>query len=211
MGPDPVSPPRSGETTRTESKLEVVMNKKILGSSAILALAFSAAAWADHDKHDGYHDRGRGPARYDNGHYARVIDVDPVFERVRYTVPVQNCWVESEQVGYSRPNTTGAAIVGGAVGALIGNSIGHGDGRAVATVGGAVAGAVVGSQVARSSRPSARYEEVQRCRTVHEERFERRIAAYRVTYVYEGRRVVTRLAQDPGRFVRVDFGGRAFG
>ena len=114
-------------------------------------------------------------------------------------------------MGYSRANSTGATIVGGAVGALIGNSIGHGDGRAVATVGGAVAGAVVGNQLARNSRPVARYEEVQRCRTVHEERFERRVAAYRVTYLYSGRRVITRLAQDPGRFVRVDFNGRAFG
>ncbi|HXR51116.1 MAG TPA: glycine zipper 2TM domain-containing protein [Steroidobacteraceae bacterium] len=187
------------------------MNKNILGSTAVLALAFSAAAWADHDKHDGYHDRGRGPGRDNNGGYARVVDVDPVFEHVRYTVPVQNCWVETQQVGYSRANSTGATIVGGAVGALIGNSIGHGDGRAVATVGGAVAGAVVGNQLARNSRPVARYEEVQRCRTVREERFERRVAAYRVTYLYSGRRVVTRLAQDPGRFVRVDFNGRAFG
>src|SRR6186713_547863 len=95
---------RIGSTVRgNESgphKLEVVMNKNIIGSTAVLALAFSAAAWADHDKHDGYHDRGRGPGRDNNGGYARVVDVDPVFEHVRYTVPVQNCWVETQQVGY---------------------------------------------------------------------------------------------------------------
>lgn len=187
------------------------MNKKIFSGTAILALAFSAATLAGNDKHDGYHDQGRGPGRDYSGGYARVIDVDPVFERVRYTVPVQSCWVESHEAGYSRPNTTGATIVGGAVGALIGNSIGHGDGRAAATVGGAAVGAVVGNQVARNSHPVARYEQVQRCRTVQEEHFERRVAGYRVTYVHEGRRVVTRLPQDPGRYVRVDFNGRAFG
>lgn len=187
------------------------MNKKTLGSTAILALAFSAAAWAGNDRHDGYPDRGYGPGRAYNGGYARVIDVDPVFERVRYTVPVQSCWVESHAAGYSRPNVAGATIVGGAVGALIGNSIAHGDGRAVATVGGAAVGAVVGNQIASNSRPVARYEQVQRCRTVQEERFERRVASYRVTYVHEGRHIVTRLPQDPGRYVRVDFHGRVFG
>jgi len=184
------------------------MNKNIsrIGAALILA-AVSAAASAGHDRDDYGRDHGRGPDRS----YARVIAAEPIFEQVRYTVPVQSCWVEAREVGYSRPNSTGAAIVGGAVGALIGNSIGHGDGRAVATVGGAVVGAVVGREVARNANPSPRYEQVERCRTVHEERFDRQVAGYRVTYVWSGRRSVVHLPQDPGRYVRVDYRGRAFG
>ena len=182
------------------------MNKNILGTVIAALASMSAPAWAGHD-HDGRHDNGRGP---DRG-YARVIGAEPIFEQVRYTVPVESCWVEAREVGYRRASSTGAAIVGGAVGALIGNSIGHGDGRAVATVGGAVVGAVVGREVARNSNPRPVYEEVQRCRTVHEERIDRQVAGYRVTYVWSGRRSVVHLPQDPGRYVRVDHRGRPFG
>lgn len=172
------------------------MNNKIPRTLAAVLALVSASAWAGH----GY---GRG--------YARVIAVEPIVERVRYSVPVQQCWTETREVGYQRPNVTGAAIVGGAVGALIGNSIGHGEGRAVATVGGAVVGAVVGREVARNAAPAVRYEEFERCRTVHEDRFERHVAGYRVTYFLDGRRAVVRLPQDPGRYVRVDHRGRAYG
>lgn len=180
------------------------MNTNIPRIGAVLVLAaFSAAASAGHDRDD----RGRHLGQ--DREFARVIASEPIFEKVRYTVPVQSCWVETHEVGYSRPNSTGAAIVGGAVGALIGNSIGHGDGRAVATVGGAVVGAVVGREVARNASPSPRYEEVERCRTVHEERVERQVAGYRVTYVWSGHRSVVHLPRDPGRYVRVDHRGRA--
>jgi uncharacterized protein YcfJ len=173
------------------------MNSRILASGAVLALVLSQAALADHDH---YYGRGRDWNR--DGDYARVVAVEPMVERVRYTVPVDNCWVEGRE--RAPVNKTGATIVGSAVGALIGNSIGRGDGRRAATIGGAMVGAVLGSEAARSDRRyGPRYEEVQRCDTRYEERFDERVSGYRVTYVYNGRQGVTRLPYEPGRYIRV--------
>jgi uncharacterized protein YcfJ len=114
-------------------------------------------------------------------------------------VPVEHCW--DERVRYSRgSDRTGAAIVGGALGAVIGNQVG--DGRGVATVAGAIAGAAIGSELAGDGR-KVRQGHVRRCEVRHEARFERRVVAYRVTYELRGRRDVTRLAYDPGRFIEV--------
>jgi uncharacterized protein YcfJ len=177
------------------------MNSRILATGAVLALALSQAALADHG-HDGrdHRDRYRDAGR-DGETYARVIDVEPLLEQVRYTVPVENCWVESRGRGY--PDKTTSAIVGGAVGALIGNNIGRGEGRRAATLGGAFVGAVLGNQAARSGERGPRYEQVQRCQTRYEERFDERVSGYRVTYEYGGRRGVTRLPYEPGRYIRV--------
>jgi uncharacterized protein YcfJ len=190
--------------------LEAVMNnRKILAGIAALVLgtvAATAQAGGRHD-HDDHRDRDRD--RYGHDYHdrdydrrdrrARVIDVDPIYERVRYTVPVEHCW--DERVRYSRgSDRTGAAIVGGALGAVIGNQVG--DGRGVATVAGAIAGAAIGSELAADGR-KIRHGHVRRCEVRHEERFERRVVAYRVTYELRGRRDVTRLAYNPGRFIEV--------
>jgi uncharacterized protein YcfJ len=177
------------------------MNSRILATGAVLALVLSQAALADH----GRGERGRYDRNWDAGRdsdaYARVIDVEPLFERVRYTVPVEDCWVESRGRGY--PDKTTSAIVGGAVGALIGNNIGRGDGRRAATLGGAFLGAVLGNEAARSGARAPRHEAVQRCQTRYEERFDERASGYQVTYEYGGRRGVTRLPYEPGRYIRV--------
>jgi uncharacterized protein YcfJ len=180
------------------------MNTRILISAVAIGLAaVSGAALADNGKHKG-HDRNRDRDR--DGDYARVVRVDPLIERVRYTVPVEHCWTE-ERVRSGRSSDAGAALVGGAIGAIFGHAIGDGRGRTAATLGGAVIGAAVGSELSRSDsrrddrRP--RYEEVQRCRTSYEDRFDERVAAYRVTYEYNGRRQVTQLPYDPGRYLRV--------
>jgi len=175
------------------------MNSRILTTGAALALVLSQAALADPG-----HDRGRSDRSWNRDRdeaYARVIDVQPMYEQVRYTVPVENCWVESRERG--RSDKTSAAIVGGALGALIGNNVGRGEGRRAATVGGAFVGAVLGSEAARRDARGPRYEEAQRCQTRYEERFDERVAGYRVTYVYDGRRGVTRLPYEPGRYIRV--------
>jgi uncharacterized protein YcfJ len=129
-----------------------------------------------------------------------------LYERVRYREPVQQCWIEERRGGY-RSDPVGAAIVGGAMGAVIGSHISRGDGRTAATLGGAVVGAALGSELARKdARQGYRdsgYGAVERCHTRHEVRYDERIVAYRVTYSYHGRRQVTRMAYDPGRYVQV--------
>jgi uncharacterized protein YcfJ len=81
----------------------------------------------------------------------------------------------------------------------------HGD-RAAGTVGGALIGAAVGSEIARDRGDyrDGRREVVRRCETREEERWDHQVVAYRVSYVYNGRRDVVRLAYDPGRWFRVD-------
>jgi uncharacterized protein YcfJ len=173
-------------------------SRKVLAGLVVLSVV-SQAALADHGRHRRDWDRSPG---YD---HARVIDVQPLVRQVRYSVPVEQCWVEDEYRPGYRTDRTASTIVGGAVGALIGNQIGRGDGRRAATVGGAVLGAAIGNDLARSNAGyrEPRYEQVQRCRTRHEERFEERVDGYRVTYVYNGRRQVTHLPYDPGRYLRV--------
>jgi uncharacterized protein YcfJ len=182
-------------------------HRKILAGIAALVLgtvAANAQAGGRHDR-DNHRDRDRYGHDYHDRDFdrrdrrARVIDVDPIYERVRYTVPAEHCW--DERARYSRgSNRTEAAIVGGALGAVIGNQVG--DGRGVATVAGAIAGAAIGSELAGDSR-KIRHGHVRRCEVRHEERFERRVVAYRVTYELRGRRDVTRLAYNPGRFIEV--------
>jgi uncharacterized protein YcfJ len=179
------------------------MKNRILISAVALAIAAtSGAALADNGKHRGNRDRG-----YRDSDYARVVRVEPMIERVRYSVPVEQCWTEERVRSGSRSSNAGAAVVGGVIGAILGNNIGHGDGRRAATLGGAVVGAAIGNEIGKSDGRreyrEPRYEEVQHCRTRHEDRYEERVASYRVTYEYNGRRQVTQLPYDPGRRLRV--------
>jgi uncharacterized protein YcfJ len=195
------------------------MKSKILISAVTLALVAAAGgALADNGRHRGDRgDHGRDYSRdygrdYNRDHgrgydYARVLRVEPLVQRVRYSVPVEQCWTEQRVRGGNRSDSTGGAIVGGAVGAILGNTIGRGDGRRAATVGGAVVGAVLGSELARSDGRrdyrEPRYEEQQRCRTEYEDRYDERVSGYRVTYEFNGRRQVTQLPYEPGRYLKV--------
>lgn len=181
------------------------MNNQILISAVALAItAVSGSALADNGNYRGDRNHARGNRDTD---YARVVQVEPVLERVRYTVPVEQCWTEDRVRPDRRPANAGAAIFGGAVGAILGNAIGHGDGRRAATLGGAVVGAAIGNELGKSDGRGdyrePRLEQVQHCRTRQEERFDERVAGYRVTYEYNGRRQVTQLPYDPGRYLRV--------
>jgi uncharacterized protein YcfJ len=167
--------------------------------AATLALGIATLAQAgDYRGHD---DRGRGRDRDRDDRYARVVDVDPIIEHVRYTVPVERCWDEERVV---RRGANDGAIVGGVIGAALGSHLGRGADRPASTVAGAVLGAVVGSQVARDDRPGARREIVRRCETRYDERWDERIVGYRVAYVHRGHRDVTQLAYDPGRWLRIE-------
>jgi uncharacterized protein YcfJ len=179
------------------------MNHKILiGLTTTLALGAAAAAQAGHG-----HGNGNGYAYgHDRGDrdVARVVQVQPLVERVRYSVPVEECWDE-QRVRRAGGGSASGAIVGGVVGAMVGSTVGHGDDRQVATVGGALLGAAIGSQVGDGRRDyrAPRREVRQRCEVHEETRWDERVVGYRVTYVYNGRRDVTRLSYDPGRYFRL--------
>jgi uncharacterized protein YcfJ len=44
---------------------------------------------------------------------------------------------------------------------------------------------------------------VERCRVSQEVRYEERVVAYRVTYLYRGRELTTEMPHDPGNRIRV--------
>jgi uncharacterized protein YcfJ len=151
---------------------------------------------------------------------AQVLSVRPVTERI--PVNRQECWSEQHR-GYEErsvtrqdngspigPGTVIGAIAGGVIGHQFGNSSG---GRDRGTAAGAIVGGLVGNQVDRDQgrvgggsetveverRPVTR--EVERCRTVQDVRDV--AVGFDVRYRYGGREFMARLAQDPGRRVRI--------
>ncbi|MFT5895767.1 MAG: hypothetical protein ACI8VW_002642 [bacterium] len=160
--------------------------------------------------------------------YAKVLNVQPVFQEIRLREPQQQCWTDQERyiVGYERitqsasrrssHNSTGNAIVGGLIGGVIGNQLGRSHSsrsRTGATVAGAIIGSAIGNESNYQSSRNGRYRhteqvrstpiyetrEVQRCKRTVESRAETRLQHYNVTYLYKGRKFVTQLPRDPGK------------
>ncbi|MCS6947496.1 MAG: glycine zipper 2TM domain-containing protein [Steroidobacteraceae bacterium] len=187
--------------------------------SATPTLADHRGKWrGDHGRHWGWY-RGAYASDYD---YARVIDVDPLVRRVRYSEPRRHCWYETHydrfdhwrddyRVIETRPHSAaGAMLLGGAIGAVIGNQFGRGDDRRDARVAGALIGMAIGHDQAgrRGYRIHDRWRDhaprsIERCEVHYEDRWHEHIDGYRVTYEYNGRRYTTRLPYDPGNRLRV--------
>lgn len=159
--------------------------------------------------------------------YAKVVNVQPVYQQVRHREPQQQCWTEQEQyiVGYERTaqptnrrrnNTSaGSTIVGGIIGGVIGNQLGRGHSsrsRTGATVAGAIIGSAIGNESNVQGTRNGRYRnsqqvhstpiyetrDVQRCKRTMGTRTQSQLQHYNVTYVYKGREFVTQLPRDPG-------------
>jgi uncharacterized protein YcfJ len=161
-------------------------------------------AQADSDRHH-RHEHGARPHYGPVFDVARVVDVDPVWRRVRSDQPRERCWTETHYIEERRrTDRTSAALAGGVLGAAIGSQVGRGEERVATTVAGAVAGSTIGYQLARASdgdRVTHAYP-VERCELISR-KAHRRIEGYRVSYVYAGRRYTQVLPYDPGRRVRV--------
>lgn len=174
----------------------------VLAGLALLSVTAHAGDWRDRGER--YERDARGTD------YARVLDVEPLVERVRYSEPVQECYEVARPE--RRIDRNGSTVLGGVIGAVVGSQFGSGDGRRAATVAGALLGGAIGRDSAtriedRRYRDDpyygerVRYEE--RCAVREEARFEERVRGYRVTYRYLGRDYVTELPYDPGRRLRV--------
>lgn len=157
-----------------------------------------------------YEDSGVG---YD---FARVVDVQPVYDEVPVSEPRRVCW--NEPVTYAseprytryRPRNDTPEIVGGIIGGLIGNQFGHGDGRAAATVAGFALGSAVARDAERRDRYydsyGPRYERTvneRRCEVREDYRRERQLIGYDVTYDYNGTVGRTFTERQPGTEIRV--------
>jgi uncharacterized protein YcfJ len=203
--------------------MSISSTKLVVGfMAAALGVASSGAFAQDHrdERYDPRYDQRSDP-RYggenDAYDYARVVDVQPLVTRVRVSTPQRECWDETRydegpyRGGPLPRGTAGGTLLGAVIGAAIGNQIGHGQGRHAATAGGAVIGAAIGhDQAARRAAANGTYAAVpprgytvQRCETRYHDEWEERTDAYRVTYVYNGRRQVTELPYRPGDRIRV--------
>jgi uncharacterized protein YcfJ len=139
--------------------------------------------------------------------YAQVVASDPIYQTVSYSVPMEQCSVQT--VAYREPQTRSATptILGAVIGGALGNAVGHGKrNKQVGTAVGAVLGGSIGADVGRrqsSYGQPVRYAEEQVCSTVYEERAEQRLTGYRVTYRYAGETYTTTMDRDPGSTLRV--------
>lgn len=169
---------------------------------------------------------------YENGteyDWARVVSVEPIFERFEQPVTRDVCWnervhhapryVSHPHGGYYGPrggDGTAGAVLGAIVGGALGNTVGRGDGRRAATIAGAVIGGTIGHNLDRGRSwdgrdPYGYYEPayyggptLQRvCDQRVEYRTERRLVGYDVAYVYNGRTFRTQTREHPGDRIRV--------
>ena len=85
--------------------------------------------------------------------YARVLDVTPLVERVRYSEPVEQCFEVARPE--RRVDRNGSTVLGGVIGAVVGSQFGAGDGRRAATVAGALLGGAVGRDRPAAPRRAA--------------------------------------------------------
>ena len=188
-------------------------NPKLHKSMLVLALV-SATTGAFAQGYGAQGDRtydNRNSVSYD---FARVVDVQPVYDDVRVPEPREVCW--NEPVTYAeprhtqyRPRSGTQEVVGGIIGGLIGNQFGHGDGRAAATI----AGVALGASVARDSERrryydgyAPRYQRTvneRRCEVRNDHRRERVLVGYDVTYDYKGTVGHTFSERQPGTEIRV--------
>lgn len=199
------------------------MTGRVRSSLLVLALCGLAGAASA----QGYYEQGYDPLPPPSDEYgyreetsvgydfARVVDVQPVYDDVPYAEPRQTCWNEPvsyyEQPRYTshRRHSDTPEIVGGIIGGLIGNQFGHGGGRAAATV----AGVALGASVARDNQRyrhydsyAPRYERTvseRRCAVREDYRSERRLVGYDVTYDYKGTIGRTFSERQPGTEIRV--------
>jgi len=189
------------------------ISKSILVAGLLSVVALPAAAQNYNSKrhhNNGHHQKTyQSPTSYD---YAKVVNVQPVYESYQVNNPVEQCYQEQVQVKKRVPYGSGNGsytneILGGVIGGVVGNrvgKVGSGKARDVVTVVGAVLGASVANDLERrhTRKKSANnhhgqsYETVEHCEIKDSYTTERKITGYDVAYRYNGN-------QHPGDKIRV--------
>ncbi|HTV86595.1 MAG TPA: glycine zipper 2TM domain-containing protein [Dyella sp.] len=134
--------------------------------------------------------------------YAQVVSVQPVSQEAG--PPQQVCHDETvyKKVPPKDQHRIAGTVIGAVAGGLLGHMIGGGKGNALATVAGAAGGGYAGNRIeANAQNHNVKAEVVRRCTTVATSGGN--IAAYEVTYVFNGVTRTTRMDHDPGSQVMV--------
>lgn len=154
-----------------------------------LIIFCSSATLADHRSNS-----------FSSRQYARVTHVQPIYERISYSSPVEECWQET----VSRQRSNSAPVFGAIIGGALGNELGHHkSNKRVGTVVGAVLGATVAADISRQHN-TGHYETVDRCEVQHRQEWRDEVVGYNVSYRYQGEIYHTRLPYNPGREIEIE-------
>ena len=175
--------------------------------------AIASPAFAAYDRYGNYYDDSR--TYYDSrdqyrdsrdeyrGDVARVIDSQPVYAA---SGTKEQCWNPNSGQYEDRTeprdsNRIAGTALGAIVGGVIGHQLGSGRGNDAATVGGALLGGLAGNQIERQRQDRTDLD-LSQCRTVSNDDTNS-LQGYDVTYEYQGQQYTTRMASQPGRFLRL--------
>ncbi|MBV1905799.1 MAG: glycine zipper 2TM domain-containing protein [Pseudomonadales bacterium] len=158
---------------------------------------------------------------------AKVVNVNPVYETVRFSTPREECTQERVAVydrdhyynnGYrdNRRHSATPGIIGALIGGAIGNGVGHNKtNKRVGLAVGALLGGAIGNDIAKKdhhkydnyhsegARNEKRYTTQEVCTVYDDWQTEQRLSGYEVTYVYAGETYTTRTNTHPGDTIRV--------
>lgn len=143
---------------------------------------------------------------YDKHHdYARVINVEPIIEQVRYNKPTEHCWDKQVRVQYRRHNDSYTdEIIGAVIGGAIGNATGKNktNKRVQAAIGAAL-GATIAHDLSKPSYSNNHYRTERHCEIRQNVEYHEQVSGYRVTYAFQGRTYHTRMSHRPGNRIKV--------
>jgi uncharacterized protein YcfJ len=167
------------------------MKTLTLAVASLCAAAAPAAFAQDYRYRDDYRNERRDTT-------ARVIESRPVYEAANSR---EECWNPSARRFEERRDEGGGLGKGAAIGAVAGGVLGHQIDHGAGTAIGAILGGLAGNQIEKDRRDDNADLDLSRCRMVSEG--DRNLQGYDVRYSYQGNEYTTRLAQDPGRRLRV--------
>ena len=174
------------------------MKNRTLKASVLISALLTAAtgnAFADRYQGNAFADRHQD--------YAKVIEVEPIYETVRTSYPQERCWEERRSGWQRSSHSDGATVAGAIIGGVIGHQLGRGHGKDAATVAGAVLGGALAHDSARYDRHSVQHSPRKRCKVVESYKERREITGYDVTYRYRGQEYYTRTLHHPGERIAV--------
>ena len=181
--------------------------KTLVFAVASVVGAIASPAFAAYDRYGNYYDDSRtyydSRDEYRRGDAARVIDSQPVYAA---SGTREECWNPSQGRFEDRnatprdSNRIAGTALGAIVGGVIGHQLGSGRGNDAATVGGALLGGLAGNQIERQ-RQDRDDLDLSNCRTVATG--DNTLQGYDVTYEYNGQQYTTRMASQPGGFLRL--------
>lgn len=132
--------------------------------------------------------------------WARVTDVEPVYETVRTSYPEERCRERYHPSDYGKRhhNANAPVVLGAIVGGVVGNQFGKGRGKDAATVAGALLGGALAHDATRSSGRIEPVRHRKHCKIVDRYDERREIVGYDVTYRYKKQTFHTHTRKHPG-------------